>query len=90
MTKKQIAKEWLYLLGFLFLFLVITLITTILSGDNFSKSYSSFFELLFLPTGGSEYKVHEKIAAWIFTFSPYILFQFVRSIVWACKTVRQK
>ena len=86
MTPKQIAREWLYLLGGLFFSQILVLTVSLSTSDK--GSIDAFYSALFLPV--NSYHTKEKIGAWVLTLSPYILFQFLRSIVWALKTVRQK
>ncbi len=87
MTPKQIAREWLYLLGGLFFSQIFVLTLSLLTSDN--GFIGDFYSALFLPTK-SYHSPIEKIVAWVVTLAPYIIFQFVRSIVWAVKTIRQK
>jgi hypothetical protein len=85
MTPKQIAREWLYLLGGLFFSQILVLILA-QSHSNKESFIASFYTALFLPTERYHNPI-DKIAAWVLTFSPYILFQFLRSMVWAFRTV---
>lgn len=67
MNKKQIAKEWLYLLMAFGFGASVCIILVIFLGDTGEE----FLDLLV-----------------IFGLGTYVFFQFVRSIIWAVKTVR--
>jgi hypothetical protein len=84
MNKKRIAKEWLYFLGcFAFGFFVLPLLLFIIvapmKGLKFGKFYSEFYDPF---SGGEGFWFF-----WLFVLGPYLLFQLIRSIVWAWKTV---
>jgi hypothetical protein len=85
MNKKRIAREYLYFLkcfavGFFLLPLILFIIFAPISGLKFGKFYGDFYGALL---GGDEF-----VISWLFILGPYLLFQFIRSIVWAWKTVR--
>lgn len=76
-----VAREWLYFLagmsvGLLFVPLAVFLI----SGERESVPtfYSGFFEALLGFRG----------VAWLVTLSPYLLFQLMRSVIWAIRMVK--
>ncbi len=82
--KRIIAREWLYLLGWLFVgILPLPLVVMLVS-------------LLFFPHVGSKATLAQLydelmngvIGDWLFVLAPYLLFQFVRSIIWAIRSVR--
>lgn len=96
MTPKQIAREWLYLLGGLFLPQVFILILWLLNGAPLTGEYCltgehgwypEYFRLLFSPAGHYKSDIYAKILVWVYTLGPYLTFQFFRSIVWAFRTV---
>ncbi len=89
---KRIAKEWLYLFGFLaFGFFVVPVIIFFVFGPTvetttLSKSYSNFHDALYEKWGGG-------VDFWFALSSvlfPYLLFQFTRSIIWARKMLRTR
>lgn len=77
--KKTLAREWLYLLSGLIVGLVLTphLLMAVL---NPQKGATAFYKALFDD--------REWWIAWLLALAPYLLFQLVRSIVWAAKEVR--
>lgn len=81
-TKKRIAREWLYLLGFLAFSIVVFIpIFIVLRGTyDLAGTYGYHWEKIFKLDG----------VAWLVTLSPYLLFQLTRSIVWAVRTARVK
>lgn len=91
MNKKRIAKEWLYFVGgFLFGFLgffVVPFIIHIIFGVKLGEFYRDFFWSFFFQR---EYGRGDILASWLVVWGPYILFQLVRSIVWAWRTVKTK
>jgi hypothetical protein len=85
MNKKRVAKEWLYFLGcLLFGLLVLPLLMFVLFGTFAHKSITEFFSEFFSAlTGG-----RDALITWLFVLAPYLLFQLVRSVIWAYKTTR--
>jgi len=75
-TKKRIAREWLYLLAFVLGAVVLLMLSAAIRGKN---------PLGFFPEylGG-----RGQFIVWISTLTPYFVFLFFRSIVWAVKAVR--
>jgi hypothetical protein len=84
MNKKRIAKEWLYFLcGMLVGFLVLPLILSFPFGYTMGDFYMEIFGLFL-----RNHITLPSICAWLVAVSPYLLFQLVRSIIWAYKTSR--
>jgi len=91
MNKKRIAQEFIYFLcSFVFgLFVfpvVLFIIFTIIFGQDwslFGDFYERFYEAMFDWGYGFE-------ITWTAVLAPYFIFQVIRSIVWAWKTVRTK
>jgi len=89
--RKIIAKEWLFLLGsllfsitlFPIIFWLIVSIFVAQSG-NFSEGYKVFLGGLFFI------EKRDVLDSYIFVLIPYFLVQFVRSVIWAIKVIRQK
>jgi hypothetical protein len=83
MNKKRIAREWLYFLGgMVFGFIVLPVFLSIVF-HLFSLNFglSSFYFAL----------VEDRPAlplAWLLVLGPYLLFQLVRSVIWAYKSSR--
>jgi len=78
MDTKQIARERLYFLAFFAVgFIVGPFILTLVFGQI--SDYPAFYEQMF----GKHFLI-----AWVIVLGPYLLFQFVRSLVWGWKTVR--
>ncbi len=83
MNRKRIAKEWgRFLVGFFFSLLAVPLLLFhfffFVPGGNLSEFYSPLFDK------------RSALVAWLLVFFPYLLFQLVRSAVWAWKTSREK
>ena len=79
MTKKQVAKEWLYFLGcFCFGLLIfpslLYLIFRLLSNKEDPQFFFQFYSVV---VGGSD-----ALLAWSFVLAPYLIFQLVRSVIW--------
>ena len=86
MNKKRFAKEWLYFLGwFLFGLLVLPSLLSVVFGffthQAISESISKFYPALVK-------KQEASLIAWLVVIGPYLVFQLVRSVVWAWKTAR--
>jgi hypothetical protein len=79
-NKKSIAREWLYFL----LFFSIGLIIPVLLRLIFSEvKLGEFYECLI----GEEDCF---LVAWFLVIAPYLLFQFIRSIIWARKQFKNE
>ena len=79
MTKKQVAKEWLYFLGcFCFGLLIfpslLYLIFRLLSNKEGPQFFFQFYSVV---AGG-----RDALLAWSFVLAPYLIFQLVRSVIW--------
>lgn len=81
MAKKIVAREWLYFLLFLCIGIVIVPILLHLIFTGSVKGLGSFYLALI----GQE---TDSLFAWIITIGPYVLFQLIRSIVWAWKQLK--
>lgn len=86
-SKRQIAMEWLYLLGgmifgFVVAPLAVFLVFSLLMNDTatFAEYYPRFFAAL---VNGPD-----RLFAWVVVLGPYVLFQLIRSVLWAWKTAR--
>ena len=88
MKKKVVAREWLYFLFWFLLGLAIlpgALATVFAPPDEVFKNlfgYRGFYPGL-LEGRGCWFR-------WLIVLTPYILFQVVRSMIWAIKTVTGK
>ena len=84
MIKKRLAKEWLYFLGcFLFGLLIVPLLLLIIARlfiDHDNSNLSDFYSLL-VAKG-------DWLTAWLLVIGPYVIFQIIRSVIWAYKTVQ--
>ena len=77
--KDQLAKEWVYLCG-------IVLFTLIVWSVFFTIREPGGVERYFMDlTGGREAGL-----AWLITLAPYLLVQFIRSLMWSRKTLKSK
>ena len=77
MNKKIIVHELLILWCFLlFGFVLLPAVISVLGGASISKFYKA------LAVG--------KLYAWVLSCSLYVIYLFVRSIVWAVKTLKSK
>ena len=86
MNKTVVAKEWLYFLGCLLFGLVVFpfllfIVFGLLNPTDITVFYSRFYSGLL---GG-----HDALITWVVVFIPYLLFQVVRSVIWAWKTTRR-
>lgn len=97
-NKKIIAKEWLFLISFLFFGLIILpmLSSLILTGtlNDIGLFYDPLVELgstsRWYDDNGRFIYNPDFFNRWLFVLSPYILFNFIRSIIWAIKQIRNK
>ena len=84
--KMIIAREWLYLLGGLLFGLIAAPVFTALlgvitaQGTEFTTNLMQLYKYLFR---------FEQTTGWIFVMTPYLLFQLVRSILWATKASKR-
>lgn len=79
MIRKVVAREWLYLLGFVVAGLVVVPFPAMLI-LNPRLGASGFYKALF---DGREWWV-----AWLIVTAPYLVFQLVRSVLWALRASR--
>jgi len=79
--KKIIAREWLYFLGCVLFGITVFPAASLLLTGNKIRRMGRFYELLI---GFND------TVPWLFALSPYLLFQLVRSIIWAMKTAKQE
>ena len=77
MNKKRVAKEWLYFLGALLVGLVVLSLVPFFTKGNYT--FSVFLALV---------DKQEALLAWLIALGPYVLFQLLRSVIWAWKTAR--
>jgi hypothetical protein len=78
MIKKIVAREWLYLLGFVVASLVVLpLPLMLILGPQ--KGTSGFYKALFEGVW----------IAWLIVITPYLIFQLVRSVLWALRALRE-
>lgn len=91
--KKILAREWLTLIvGFLVGFFVLPIfIYTFISPADYTshhsliEGYKELIGMLFGKEGNTEVLI-----AMTIILSPYLLYQFVRSVLWAIKSIREK
>jgi hypothetical protein len=77
---KTIAREWLYLLGFVAAGLIVLPLPVVLiftPGHEVSEFYKALFDR------------REWWIAWLIVGAPYIIFQLVRSVRWAMRASRE-
>ena len=82
-NKKRFAKEWLIFVISLFfgIFILPILFFIFLRDDlTLSRMYTELFEAIFDGEGG----------VYLFVLLPYILVQFIRSIIWSIKNIKYK
>ena len=77
--QRRIAPEWLYLLAAAVMGLIVLPATVMLLGRGHALRFGLFYEAI---AKGTDY------ARWV-ALTPYILFQFVRSIVWALRALKR-
>ena len=80
--KKIIAREWLYLIGFVVLgFIILPLLLKIILDpqEHISEFFIDFFDRL----------SRKEWIVWLVAIGPYIVFQFIRSIAWAIRVIRK-
>jgi hypothetical protein len=78
MNKKIIAREWLYLLGFVVASLVVLplpLMLILSPKEEASGFYKALFEGVWIT--------------WLIVITPYLMFQLVRSVLWALRALRE-
>ena len=80
MIKKIVAREWLYFLGFVVASLVVLPLPVMLI-LNPQQGASGFYMALF---EGREWRI-----AWLIVIAPYLVFQLVRSVLWALRALRE-
>lgn len=88
-TKKLLAREWLYFVSFVFV--GITFIPALVFFFFASKDYAQRHNLLevYGVFWGAISAGRTDLKDYLLIFCPYILFQFIRSIIWAYKTYRE-
>ena len=80
MNKKILAREWIYFLISLLIGLTIIPVLFVYlfaPNEKILNFYSALFSEVFL-------------VVWLMALSPYIIFLFIRSILWALKTLNQE
>ena len=89
MNTKRIAREWLYFLGsFFFGLLVLPSLMLVVARFFTHPTDSAASELLSAFYSGLM-KRRDALITWLVVFAPYLIFQFVRSVIWAFKTARR-
>ena len=78
MNKKIVAQEWLYLLGFVVASLVVLPLPLMLILSP-QEGASGFYKALF----------EGEWIAWLIVITPYLMFQLVRSVLWALRALRE-
>ena len=88
MNKRTVAREWLYFVGLWFfgIFALPPFVASIL-GKGMREFYIGEESFYFGLIGAGGLKL--AIVLWIYTLSPYLVVQFVRSIIKAVKTLRR-
>ena len=102
--KRCLAKEWLTLVIGLFVGLLVPLLVRVVVGvfvyipSTVGWDYLEFLYILFAshewktwPTGyvtSNTVSLGDRLFAWGVVLAPYAIWQFVRSIIWAVKTLR--
>jgi hypothetical protein len=89
-TKRRIAREWLYLLACILFGLTVMpfllfLILIVFFFPDQHGTLAEFFRGFCSALAGKE---KEAFVAWLIAAGPYVLFQLVRSVIWAWKTIR--
>ena len=82
-NKKRFAKEWIIFVGcILFSVLILPIIFYFFIADEYtlSRMYGELFEALFDGEGD----------VYLFVLLPYILVQFIRSIIWSIRIIKTK
>jgi hypothetical protein len=83
MAKRILAREWLYFLGGLIVgFVLVPFLLAVLlpePGVGLFRDAMGLYKRLFNKREWGD---------WLFVLAPYLLFQLIRSIVWATKAVR--
>ena len=85
MQNQRLATEWLLFVGSIFFGILVGFpaVFFIFGGEGFFEAYMRFLKDL-LGVGESQ----DTMVSWLFTLLPYLLLQFIRSVLWAIKTVR--
>ncbi|PXA02854.1 hypothetical protein DDZ13_14970 [Coraliomargarita sinensis] len=84
MKNKRIASEWLFFVG-AFLFGILALPILILPFLFSVLEWGNYLPIIFYKSLFS----HDWMIAWGITLGPYILVQFIRSIVWSVKILKE-
>jgi len=80
MIKNIVAREWLYFLGFVVAGLVVLPLPVMLI-LNPQQGVSAFYKALI--------EEREWQIAWLIVIAPYLVFQLVRSVLWALRVSRE-
>jgi hypothetical protein len=87
--KKRLAKEWLTLVICLFIGLLLPLyfmlVRPSVASDGIGETYLELLSGLFSRRGIA---FEERFIAWAVVLGPYLIYQFVRSIIWAVRALR--
>ena len=78
MIKKIVAREWLYFLGFVvagFVVLPLPVVLIVSPQERVSEFYKALFEGVWI--------------IWLIVIAPYLVFQLVRSVLWALRASRE-
>lgn len=94
-VKTMVAREWLYLLAFLFggllaapsaITFIFSIFRTASPGETFGGHLDYFYSALF----SSEEGIKKTILLWVIVMAPYLIFQLYRSIRWALRVTREE
>lgn len=83
-TKRQIAREWLILVGACAVGGSVLPAIIMLLGAAHELRLGAFYSALYSNSSG------DQAVAWVVFFGPYLLIQLGRSVIWAYKTIRDK
>ena len=83
MNKRLVAREWVYFIGGLVVGLLWPAVVEFAIGDPPASEIprASYAEVLF---------IEPEPLMWLLVLAPYLLFQLVRSVIWAARTLRDK
>jgi hypothetical protein len=81
MNQKQIAREWFCFLGYILFCLLVGPLILASVFSNYTELPSIYLALVRLARG--------TMGFWLFALAPYLLFQLIRSVAWAFKTIRK-